>query len=636
MQSSFEVKTGSKGDTTLLFFDPSKLSSEELSLVYKAFGQLAMQKKAFTTVKSDFTDSLSQIIKQKLNPINNDVTEYLKEVILNSNNLSDSSVVNRGESVNIPRLPVNTFSTKTSYFTQYFDIYNNKSYLSLTKALASYAPSNITNPIDFDQAGLFAYKLNSQDLNVFKTILSDSVFNEITGRGMALLNQLNFTRVNYLTEKEDVETIKNGIVEGDSTVLKMLKGIDKSKFGTYYVFDNFNGACTHGRKVLDVIYLRFAQCGLDTTGIKIIPVSINYFGNEEKSIRIIEDFYGINSFNGKDLGLDYAIGQNIVSTLKKIKIKKGDGKDDYIPEILLNALFSYYYKRKPDIISSSFWTTTFEGKIMPIVVKTNTNLITASLNEDGKKIEDFGDIPLKAEKRTIAVEPLYSFYNSPASTGSIIVGNRMQKGIFKGMYSNFGNGITTLGQGVGWGSDNTKCIKPEELGTSYATPDVATSLFIAKAYWASKNYKCDAAESKFRMLMATDIDSSFVGRFASGGTINMRKLLQTNNGYVELTSGEVIGADFGSLSSIDFNNTSRRPFQRDQYDSIEKTPLPGICGLAFVSDRFFAFFEDTLTWRPININLLNLHFTVGDEVIHINNKDQFTSRFKQISIIKKP
>lgn len=622
----------SSKDTTLLFVDLSKLSPQDAGRVFTAFAKLSTQHDATINHTITAQDQLNLIIKKTYNytdSLKHHITSAIKNFISRIHRLDPKSTLIKGNTISIPKLPVASSKDGSTIYTQFFDIYANKSYLSATDSLATYTLSKFVKPVDFNKGGLIAYKLDKNDLKQFKSLVSDSVYNKNLGKSIVPVNPLSFVEINYLKGDNSLLHQKDSTTF-DSTMLSTLRKIDTAYFLKYYVFDYFNGKIDHGKKVLDVIASRFKQFGLDTSMHKIIPVPVNYFQNKEASLQFLENYYRLPQTVKKQRNIEDLPGVSLIKSLKNFDGEKYKDCETCIPEGFLNAMFNYYYSLKPSIISTSFTALT-ENNITPQFIETNTSLLTAGLNEDGN-IESLLQRDRAAGEHLRFQQPLVAYLNSYPNAGCIIVGNRLTAGKFAGLHSLEGDKITTLGQGIGWGNYLTT-IKPKDTGSSFATPDVAAQLYIAKAYWLSQKISVNSIQARIRLLLATDIDSSFVGKFASGGVVNIKKLLQKSKGYAEMANGDIVPITF-KPGVIAYNDFSQCPLQRDSI--IKGRKLEGICGLTVIGTRFYAFAEHDLCWKQIDINTIKLQVTANNRNYSIQNTVDFSNNFKQIILLNNP
>lgn len=632
--SSSPIKRKTSADSIhLLYFNKNAISPIEMAKIDSAIGIIQSENKALLNFKVGTGYNLYKIIKEKYDYTDDKahaITETIKSLIVSINRINNDKIT-AGDTLKLPRLPVNTFKkNKTDSLTQFFDIYNNQAHLSSTKALANGTPSNLKPSLPFNSGALFALKLAGDDLDKFKELVTNSFFDQAYGTKIIEIDTPEFISINYLGKIESaVGPVTRNAAKKDTASIELLRGLSKTNFGTYYVLDSFDGKCPHGNKVMDVIKSTFDQLNIDTANLNIRKVPMDFFGHEDEIIKFLKFYYAKYPPKKNRASLERIQQNRNIDFLKDVKNKNMKGCAYCVPEPYLEAVFNFYFKEMPDVISTSFVALVSHDNLLPNIVNPKTSLVTASLNDAGM-VEDL-ITEKNADSINVRKEPLYSYCTQNENKGYIIVGDRLSQGKFDGSFSKEGSGITTLGQGTGWG-DGVPCITSNEKGTSFATPEVAAKLYIAKAYWRSKQEKVDAVDAQARLLMATDIDPAFVGKFGSGGTVNLNKLLQVDRGYVEMNTGEVVPIRFG-YGTIDYATDSTLPLKR--YDGKTKANrTPTIGGLYVVGNQSYGFFENERLWEMIDVRHLKLSFQIGDKFITIDSLDKFSATYKQISILK--
>lgn len=620
--TSQKVNTLHTDSASKLYIDPDKLTEEEKAIFIKALSDFSLKKEVFDQVKIEPFQNVSSIIKRKYNiieTINYEAASILKKTVKKLNDLNENYLVFQGDSLSVPIIPNNPKRGNSKSFTQVYDFVDNKSFISPTNSLINYDNRIVSQNIQQTEAGLWMYNLSKKDMQSILDSIPVEMQKKLYGEAFVTINkEPEFVEI-YFPSSFETDSINADSKTISQPLNRKLSDIRSINFGTYYILDFFDGNnCTHGKKVLSVISQRLKEYGLDSLKINIVPIPINYFQNQDSAIIFLKRYYSSDRLSK----LTKIEGEATISALKKIKDKNLKNCEICTPEIFIDACMKYYYGKMPDIISTSFYFTTYRD-IMPNFVNSPTNLITACLDEPGRKIEDLQDRESTSNGSSNgAIQPLYSSWLNYARVGSIIVGCQIAEGKFYGMYSSDGNGITTLGRGIGWGS-NQDCLNPAEKGTSYATPDVAIKLLIAKAYWRSKEFMPSAIEARTRLLLCTDIDSVFVGKFASAGQPNLYKLLVLSNGYTESTDGNI--SECNISGSIEFDQNSKLPFQRG---------INGISGLSFLGEKTYGFFETSLSWKLLDIKNVSIKLISNGIFESFTNIEQLKSSFKQIIKLK--
>ncbi|MDH7459637.1 hypothetical protein QEG73_00050 [Chitinophagaceae bacterium 26-R-25] len=499
----------------------------------------------------------------------------------------------------------------------------------------------------FDIIDNFHDRLDIQAINLtvenFLCVLKDSNFNNIKNYK---INNPDWLSTYMLLSSEKVLKIKLLEETTSTTNLTSTKSsckeceiddrsdnynldlsiIKPSFFGKYYLFDVFrkDSNCMHGNKVMDVVRQTLATYKVDQSIIlnNVDSLPVNYFSNIIFADSIIEEY---RKTSGHFL-------EKVTDEMKS----QYQNNDDHAPAVYLAALYQKYCDSTPDIVSSSFVVDSqfpfFEMAATVDSVGYKTNFFTAASN-DTSSIELF----LKQSRRTGEepqfTEPIKDFVDRSVDLGTFIVGNQISIDSFAGGYSQTGTKATILGKGNHWGMAScTRCILfDRDVGTSYATPEVATKLFIAKAFWRMYGITLDAKEARIRMLMATNLNKRFVGKFASAGSIDMRKLLQIKAGYLVNKNDSIIVVD--SIDNSYFTNDiiNGQP-QITRFTSIPIDNQKTIRSIYAVDDKVFAFFNDekSIKWEemPKPKILLHVRLEGTDKLITIKTQD-FYNNYKQ-------
>ncbi|MFA6245327.1 MAG: hypothetical protein WC615_00210 [Mucilaginibacter sp.] len=633
MMSDTTVFNSAK-DSTVFYIDWSKITPEVKVTFINIMSDIAKRNGFYKTVTIQADENISRLIKDNYDVVaekNNHTYQALVSVIHNVNGLDAQNTLVVGTQVRLPRLPVTRSKNSNKAFTQFFDPYISQAYILSTDSAAKSNLTTAEQNVQFSDGGFYAYKLSPGDLALVKSKLSKKLYRQLYGQALVTLDSVHISMARFPDHHGTPTELKILPAAVDSSVARLLATLDKKNFGTYYVFDNFNARSTHGKKVLDVINARFAAYGLDTTGLAIRPVPINYFDNIAFGKNVLDNYFALSGSASKnlqavELNNEANLLKNVDTSLYTYAVC-----ENCIPEVYLHALFGYYYRDKPDVISSSFWANMALKGVLPRLYKDPpTSLVTAALNENGEIEDKIKNILVDKELLVGEIQPINDYFNAYPENGAMIIGNRLNKGVFLGSH---GRHITTTGLGVGWSG---RTILPTDTGTSFATPDVATKIYIAKAYWRSKQMQPIAAEeTRLRVLLATDIDSSLIGKFESGGTVNMLKLLQTGN-YAELISGEIVPITELKLldAGIGASKFKRSPFGRKITDDGETTD--GVCGLAYIDGRFFKITELTPWWQPAKFKEISIAFSTPAGPVVIQSLEDFKSNFKQLIILKNP
>lgn len=405
--------------------------------------------------------------------------------------------------------------------------------------------------------------------------------------------------------------------------LRSLNAVDFKKF---YVFDEFNDSCSHGKKVLDVIRQTLNTYKLDSAFSNVIIMPVNYFSNITQGNLLYEKY------------CDSYLANDNCQVINPEIVKEKSGSNEYVPSAYLNAIYTLAVDDEPDIISSSFVIEGQDAFMRNAFTQKNqmTNFFAAALN-DPMDLDSLVKVVRSGFGRKNAssyLEPLFSYQSALGEEGVIIVGNLVKKETYRGMYSKTGKKVSVLGRGIHWGQKGfTSCIDSvEDVGTSFATPEVATKMFIAKAMWRKKGEIVSALEARNRMVLATNLEPGLVGKFASAGAIDMKKLIQYHKGYLVTNQDEVIVIDslYGQASmSYEGESLEQKILSPVKVSAIRSLYLSA--GKTYVLRN-----SENCCWEKYKEpTYINLVFRIKDETMpKVINKEEFYRDYKQFVILK--
>ncbi len=397
----------------------------------------------------------------------------------------------------------------------------------------------------------------------------------------------------------------------NNSIAETINKIDISLFGKYYVLDFFkpvNGKCSHGQLVLDVIYRTLHKFGAERLMSNIIPIELDFFSDKQAAIKEIKKY--TQSFGQNIIKMsEYAI-----STL--IDLKKTEGKS-VIPLLFLQSVYGNLLSdTNTSIISSSFYIQ-FDGyRVIPPTYHTNSTIpLVSAVDNIPQYIED-------VETK----EPYCSFRDVGDKYGVILVGGEEEKGKCFGMRSKNGTGVTC----IGIGSYYFECLGKTQKGTSFATPYIATLLYLAKGYWKSNHQNLSAMEAKNRLIKSTEIDSNYIGLYASGGIPTFEKLILQKGAFATTVDGinikieEAVGNSY-----IEINKSIGIP---DRY--IFRKDSAGFSGIKKIKGTIYVYIEHFKRWIGVPNKDLILFFDFPKLNIKYN-AEEFFNKFKEAEILWK-
>ncbi|MGZ3940219.1 MAG: hypothetical protein ACXVBK_15715, partial [Flavisolibacter sp.] len=369
----------------------------------------------------------------------------------------------------------------------------------------------------------------------------------------AITKNLSATSLFYLLGDGtvDIDTLEvNTFTNADKTnitysTIPGLSELQPSDFNNFYIIDYFDSPCSHGQKVYDVVKQVLKMNSVDESVLeKVRLIPINYFQNQAWGDSVMAKWC-------KNYRDETLCTGDMVSRELKQKFQNNRKKS---LELYLLCAYKLCADSMPFIISTSARFSSSSFFIQADLNSSNevTNYVAASSDDDKTFAEDYTK-PYKSGNGVLNrfYEPLGSYIITKKDYGVIVVGEKTGPGQYQGMSSKNGS-VDVLGHGNNWGMKNcTNCIQPDDFGTSFATPEISTLLFIAKAVWKKNNKKIDPIEARTRLMLSADVEPAFVGHFASGGTPNLRKLIQLSNAFFVSKDDSIVTTDSVITTSIE-------------------------------------------------------------------------------------
>ncbi|HVY75735.1 MAG TPA: hypothetical protein VG890_12935 [Puia sp.] len=415
-----------------------------------------------------------------------------------------------------------------------------------------------------------------------------------------------------------------------------ISDLQVSDFDTLVIFDVFKDSiCTHGLKVYDVVKEVLQDYGLDSQVLtKVKKVPVNYFSNKSFGDSIITAYN--EAMADDDSGPMKTNAQIPPDSIYQIYHDSLEvTSQDY-----LNALLYTELQKTPGIITNSYTIGCRDQVYVPAGLTPAgmkyTNLLTSATNkaEDIERYRDFS-----SDFGAMFLEPLFSYLKFKLNTGTIIVGDELSDSTYFGMYSTEGNNINVLGKGTGWGKPNcTACIQSLDTGASFATPEIAAKLFIAKALWKKNGLLVNAIEARTRLILATELSIPFIDKFSSAGPVSLNKLLETGSGYLVDTNNRILSLEKVISASLYVNDNSGNNY----YKFISTTPIATqkqnfkyTRGLYYKNSRWFIFSNESEKWEEVNepydLNIACMEKNgVKPEIYSLVD---FKSKFKQFVLL---
>jgi hypothetical protein len=569
-------------------------------------------------------DSLTSVINQQYGFYQSDyrkTTDSLVKLISDANQLNDANSILAGQVLRIPTLPRRPVAASKVDLSQYLDLENNSLTLMTSKnAVVSSTKANTSIRKDLEQGSTWVISMTQEQNQEFLSMVKGEIeaamqANKIYSGPTTQLEEIFGETDEFDRPNPDTSTQPISETNASTSVAERLQTIKSDKVGDYFILDYFpppnSNKCTHGEMVSEVALETLTQLGLPQFKDHLHKVQIDFFEDKTSAAQIIRQY--ISTFPDAQVQSDLTDALNELLQKKKPKPDK-----KYVPLLYIQALYTkYVFSKAPTIVSSSFFFRKDGYKVLPAEYDRNNDTILAAavMDDQGSKIEE------------VQTEPQQSFYYTRKDLGTILIGAEQSAGVFFGMYSEDGDGVSVLGKANGWGSSNT-CISPDKIGTSFSTPNIAAELLIAQAYWISNGLKISAKDAKARLLLASDINPQYIDRFASAGVPRIERLLRLESSFVETSQGiiEDVGVQSGFVK---IKNQNGAPFQLP----VQKGP-DGIRGLQVVEGKVFIFRDDLFKWKQVELEDDGGSITiVANGVTSSMTFRDFTKQFKEIVLL---
>jgi hypothetical protein len=525
------VFAGSSPSTVLL--DVGSLTDGEIAEVMKLLAATT-SRDSWQNVTVQPGDSLFGIVNQQYRfsdrafPL---TAKSLADVIASENGLS--TVLPEGRELRIPVLPVRPFGRGArSDLAQVF---------FAQEGMLATATPNVNSVLDlsstFTQAGE-PVEQSPEKRDGLTWALKD--LPEPALRTLAAMSVRGGRRPGYVGPTDAATALLTNVgtapvtsqpswPEPTESVRQLVAQIPAAQRRKYYILDNFagrsQGPCTHGAMVLQVARDTLTQFGASSEFIaSVAPVELDFYANVADSRKIVEAYAHEFTQN---------IERQLLAILTLLIQREPASRETLtVPALYVAALYHGYLESPDtDMISTSYYTFYDGFSWLPLeyTAESPLSLLTAVLNDDGSFVEN------SVYRKRV---PLREFYDRRNELGVFLVGAEESPGKPFGMYSQNGDGVTLVGRGAGWGTSGSCLAK--ERGTSFATPNVAAQLLLARAFWRWKELPVSSLDLKLRALLATDLETAYVGRYAAAGRLNLEKLLQTKGMVAHRQSGEVV------------------------------------------------------------------------------------------------
>lgn len=395
-----------------------------------------------------------------------------------------------------------------------------------------------------------------------------------------------------------------------------LSTLSPASAGRLYLLDFFTARqqrehCPHGNRVREVAWQVLRMANALHLRDRVVTIDFDFRNPASVVNKVIETYVSSQKNNDRRRFCRSLVDANR-------RLLQSDPNPYAVPVLFLQILYEWLLSQ-PDVsvVSSSFYTRIDPYRLLPSSFRPDSvPVLFSAVSDSFRYIEEVD-----------SEEPASTFWNLRNDYGVVLVGAETPEGLL-GMTSRDGDGVTAVGPGAGWG-ETGDCLTPIEAGTSYATPAVATQLFLARALWRSRGLALDTGrEAKVRIAMAGDIKPSQASSYASGGIPSLGKLLADTD-YVVDAAGRVLPARVrtGFLETRDPSGaTITMPIRRGPN---------AIAALQWVADELYSFCESTMHWQRADAVGIGLTIDVDGVTTTFQTLSDVRRSYSQVAVLKR-
>ena len=385
-----------------------------------------------------------------------------------------------------------------------------------------------------------------------------------------------------------------------------LATVSPASAGNLVILDRFiqtaNSNCAHGLVVQGVVNEVIQRYAPQLAG-NIVRAEVDFFADMTASGKAMDAY--IATFPVDNVRIALQKNAVVLQTLKR-----DPNNPQVVPLFYVQALLSHYLEASDtQVISASVWFKEDGYQLLPRDYQfSGSTMLTAAVSDDVQAVEEATE------------EPVVSFFNRKDSR-TMLVGAYGSDGKPFGGYSKTGTGICCIGAGAGW----TSTAACSTQGTSFSTPQVASFLFLARAFWKQANAAVSSHEALVRIMLSSQLHPDWIGKYASAGPPQLLPLITTEKQYVVGHDLSVHGVVVDPLSTVISIQEEGARFKHQV--ALSCGGDDGLCGLKVVSGQAFVFRDTKGEWERLVDMDLNLHLKDGQTV---NNMSQFETLYEGI------
>jgi hypothetical protein len=382
----------------------------------------------------------------------------------------------------------------------------------------------------------------------------------------------------------------------------------------YFVLDFFGPdvgvGCEHGEKVVAVARAVLRQAGATNLAPLVVAYNLDFYADRERSKTIIDAFLARECTKGTRLRLEKTRDA-------LLKEKRPINTPYAVPLFFLQAILSNMAADPSvSVVSTSLFAEVDGYQAIP-----------RNYRPDGRKtfLTAVLDVPNAYVEDTTAAEPIRSYWLGRRDLGFVLVGGFGRDMAAFGMVSRTGDGITSLGPAADWEAAS-QCIAASEAGTSFATPAIGATIFLAKAVWQRSGFRPSAKEVARRLALSAIIEPLLVRRAAGPGALDLRRLIKATGALVARVGGgieEVSGVQ-GELRFVDEDGQQ----EVTQFGAAANAAS----GFQLAGGRSFLFRSAVGRWEEVEVINIHVEFRCGDEGVVLESRYEFEQLYSALLV----
>jgi hypothetical protein len=579
-----------------LIIDPNQLTDNDLSQVVRAFSESKRSEWHSLTVAEPLYIFLANKFGFADGGPYRETALVLTEEIARANGLSDPNRIYMGQELQVPPIPTrpHTQGAKPG-LTQAMGIGDNHPTLkSLDAHFKDLLNGTRSGEISTDlrNGATWALTFTQEQAAFFKRHLSAGLLERLISKHLAYYGPT--------TELVAVQSRGSSGLTAASSAMPQLPrlpdGVDLTTLpaqaaGKLVIFDRFQrGNCGHGSLVAGIVDQVLAAYAPQLRQ-SVVRAEIDFFADTQASQRVMDSY--VNSFNSSP-NVRSALAANVKTLLG---LKRDQNRPDVVPLFYIQSLFAAHLS-SPDtrVASVSVWFREDGYSMLPQDYDGyGQSMVVAAVSDDLGKVEES------------TTEPEKSFHNQK-NYRALLVGAYASDGKAFGEYSQNGSAVCCVG--VGDWSATTTCSTPTQpvLGTSYATPQIAAYLYLARAFWSAHNFPVSTTSAARRLMLSSKLNPDWIGRYASAGTPQLPILLTTESSFLATNSL--------TIQKMVVDPSSSLFVQEDNAHFVHQVGLgcslqDDVCGIKATQGEVYIFKPQIGRWEHVKNVRMNLKLSTG-------------------------